>query len=68
MWKCVALTLTVVLACAGSWGSASAMPKWEKDLLKRYAHSKPCDGRGAPAWGKASMQRWRAAQRAAGRY
>jgi hypothetical protein len=44
------------------------MPKWEKDLLKRYAHSKPCDGRGAPAWGKASMQRWRAAQRAAGRH
>jgi hypothetical protein len=68
MLKCVTITLAASFLCVGSLGSASAMPKWEKDLLKRYAHSKPCDGRGAPAWGKASMQRWRAAQRAAGRH
>jgi hypothetical protein len=62
MLRCLVLAVTIAVASAGFATGAAAMPKWEKDLLKRYTSTKPCDGRGAPAWGKASMARWRAAQ------
>jgi len=67
MWTCAMIALAMASACIGFSSEAAATPKWERALLARYANHKPCDGRGAPAWGKASMERWRAAQRAAHR-
>jgi hypothetical protein len=68
MLKGLAVVLGLAFACTGFATTASAMPKWEKSLLQRYVTTKPCTGQGAPSWGKASMERWRAAQRSAHRY
>jgi hypothetical protein len=63
MLKGLILVLGGAIGCAGFASHAAAMSKWEKALLQRYASKEKCDGRNAPAWGRASMQRWRAAQR-----
>jgi hypothetical protein len=64
MRKGLFLVIGVTLACAGCTGSAAAMSQWERALIQRYTSKEKCDGHNAPAWGRASMQRWRNAQRA----
>jgi len=68
MRKGLLLILGLVLAGAGLVSNAAASSKWERELVQRYASREKCDGRGAPAWGRASMQRWQASQRAHQRY
>ena len=63
MLKGLLLVAGVAVVCAGSATNAAAMSNWEKALVQRYTSQEKCDGRGAPAWGRASMQRYRAAQR-----
>ena len=63
MLKGLFLVMGLAIACAGVPSEAAAMSKWEKALIQRYTSKEKCDGRNAPAWGRASMQRWRAAQR-----
>jgi hypothetical protein len=68
MLKGLFLVLGVAVACAGFATNAAAMSKWERALLARHAGKEKCDPRNAPAWGRASWERWRAAQRAHNRY
>lgn len=63
MLKGLFLVAGVAVASAGFVTDASAMSQWEKALIQRYASKEKCDGRGAPAWGRASMQRYQASQR-----
>jgi hypothetical protein len=64
MLRGLLLVMGVAVGCAGFATHAAAMSKWEKALLARYTNHEKCDGRNAPPWGRASMERWRAAQRA----
>ena len=57
------LVLGVAVACAGFATNAAAMSKWERALLERYTNHEKCKGYGAPAWGRASMERWRRSER-----
>lgn len=68
MLKSMLIILAATFVFAGFSTSASATPKWEKNLLARYVNHEPCTGKGAPAWGKAAMARWRASQRHARHY
>lgn len=68
MLKGLLIAATMAFSFVAFSASAGEMPKWERALLARYVNHTPCNGAGAPAWGKASMQRWRAAQRHAKRY
>jgi len=63
MSKGLLIAFAMAVACAGFSTGAAATSKWEKNLLARYVNHQPCTGKGAPAWGKAAMARWRAAQR-----
>ena len=63
MLKGLFLVAGVAVACAGFATNAAAMSKWERALMQRYTSNEKCDERGAPAWGRASMHRWRASQR-----
>ena len=63
MLKGLFLVAGVAVACAGFATNAAAMSKWERALVKRFTSQEKCDESKAPAWGRASMQRWRASQR-----
>jgi hypothetical protein len=63
MVKGLLLMAGVAVACAGFASNAAASSKWERALIQRYTSKEKCDGRNAPPWGRASMQRWRASQR-----
>jgi len=68
MLKGLLLLLGVAVAGAGFASNAAAMSQWERALIQRYTSKEKCDERNAPAWGRASMQRWRNSQRAHQRY
>jgi hypothetical protein len=68
MLKSLFVILGVGVICAASAGDALAMSRWEKALVQRYTSHEKCNGAGAPEWGRRSMERWRAAQRAHHRY
>ena len=68
MLKGAVLVLGVALMGVGLVSDAVASSKWERELVQRYASREKCDGHGAPAWGRASMQRWQASQRSHQRY
>jgi hypothetical protein len=61
--KGLVIVMGAAVACAGFTGSAAAMSKWERALIQRYTSHEKCDESRAPAWGRASMARWRASQR-----
>ena len=63
MLKGLVLVLGMAVASTAFAANAAAGSKWERALVQRYTSKEKCDGRGAPAWGRASMQRWRSAQR-----
>jgi len=69
MLKSLVVALGVAFICTGFATDASAgsgRSKWsngEDRLVQRYSSREICDERGAPAWGRASMHRWRNAQR-----
>lgn len=63
MLKGLVVASGVAFMCAGFATDAAAASKSERALLQRYASKEKCDSRGAPAWGRASMERWRRAQR-----
>jgi hypothetical protein len=59
----VALGLAFVCSVLATEASAGSRHSRAEDaLIKRYVSNEKCDERGAPAWGRASMHRWRAAQ------
>ena len=68
MLKGLFLVAGVAVACAGFVTNAAAMSKWERALIQRYTSKEKCTGAGAPAWGRASMERWRNAQRSRRNY
>jgi hypothetical protein len=63
MMKALVIALSVAVGSLGFIAEAAAMSQWERALIKRYTNKEKCDGATAPAWGRASMHRYQAAQR-----